>query len=119
MKTIVMLFALLLPVLGGCATAQVEEESDTARRFFAALRTLKHRELVKVIPQIVRAGEPASAYADIIARANETREKRDSRVYRFWPRDERPQGEFDYWVEIIVDKKTDTIKHAHPNKYIL
>lgn len=118
MKTHVTIAILFLLLLHGCASTMVQQEDETTRNFFEALHTLGFRGLYSELPTIIRVGEPASTYANILKRAHSVSRNGDVTWYEFWPQPEKPRFEFDYWIEIGVDETNQTIKFAHPNKYI-
>jgi len=116
MKTMICLAGFL--ALVGCASVKVRStEIASVEEFSSLIAKGSNHEIGTAMTQFFKVGDPVSNYYEIIPLANQTFERDYGPEYFFWFRGRNPKIEGDYWVQVAVDKGTQTIKRVLINGY--
>ncbi len=91
---------------------------NDARRFRTLLSTGSNAEIGSAMKGYFVEGEPASRSSAILPLANASATNQDGQVYIFWFRGKDPKIEGDYWLEVTVDPRAQTIRKVRVNGYI-
>ena len=117
MKTMICLAGFL--ALLGCASVKVDStEKASVEEFSRLIAKGSNHEIGTAMNQFFNVGDPVSKYSEIIPLANQKFERDYGTECFFWFRGKDPKIEGDYWVQVAVDKDSQTIKRVLVNGYV-